>query len=128
MTAACDILVVEDDPMIALDLEAELERFGTVGLAGSVAQALAAIERRAPLAAVMDFNLGDETSEPAARRLHELGVPFLMLSGAPARVGRRLGWTGAPILAKPAWSPQVARALADLAGLERLLAGAKVAA
>ena len=63
------LLVVEDQFLVALDLEQMLRTFGASGidLASSLSTALAAIERSLPDLAILDVKLGDETTAPIAR-------------------------------------------------------------
>src|ERR1700751_6229316 len=78
-----DVLVVEDDPIIALDFEDTVLRFGvkTVRTAGSVARALQLIDERVPDFALLDIALLRENSFAVAERLESLGVPFSFISG-----------------------------------------------
>ena len=66
-----DVLVVEDDAIIALDFEDTLLGFGvkTVRTAGSVARALELIADRAPDFALLDVGLVHEKSFAVAERL-----------------------------------------------------------
>ena len=77
------ILVVDDDSLLALDLEVFLEDEGSVvvGPAPSVAAALALIAAEPPDAAILDIDLGGQTSEPIADELAARGVGFLFISG-----------------------------------------------
>jgi PAS domain S-box-containing protein len=81
------ILVVEDEALAALELTSELEsaNFQVIGPAGSVARALALIDDQSLCdGAVLDVNLGHETSEPIALRLIASGTPFVTISGYAA--------------------------------------------
>nr|WP_166179370.1 hypothetical protein [Altererythrobacter segetis] len=77
------VLLVEDSMLIALDAEDALVAcgVGTVVVVGNVAAALAAMADALPDFALLDHNLGDETSEPVARALAEAGVPYCFASG-----------------------------------------------
>lgn len=78
------ILVVEDDYMIAADLELSLQNLGVsvIGPAGSVEDALAlAASGPAPDAAVLDVNLGAEKVFAVADALRAQGVPFVFATG-----------------------------------------------
>jgi DNA-binding response OmpR family regulator len=77
------ILIIEDEPMIALDLQDLLEDAGfvVVGVAGKLEKALALIESTAIDAAIVDANLGGQSSSPAAAALTARRVPFIVLSG-----------------------------------------------
>jgi CheY-like chemotaxis protein len=83
VTMPDDILIIEDNFIIALDLEETLRRLGAqkVRAVSNVAAALAAIEERTPRFALLDVNLGVETSFEAAARLVALGVPFAFMTG-----------------------------------------------
>jgi len=77
------MILVEDSMIIALDTEENLKRLGvaSIDVAGSVSGALAAIEKHLPDFAIIDFNLGQESSTPVAEKLRELGVPFVLATG-----------------------------------------------
>jgi PleD family two-component response regulator len=66
-----DVLIVEDDPIIALDFEDTILGSGvkTVRTAGSVARALAMIDERPPDFALLDVGLIREKSFAVAERL-----------------------------------------------------------
>ena len=66
-----DVLVVEDDPIIALDLEDTLLGLGikTVRIAATVAKAMAMIAGRAPDFALLDVGLIREKSFAIAERV-----------------------------------------------------------
>lgn len=78
-----DVLIVEDDPIIALGLEDTVLSLGVpnVRLASSVASALRAIDERAPDFALLDVGLVGEKSLAVAERLAELGIPFAFATG-----------------------------------------------
>jgi CheY-like chemotaxis protein len=74
------VLVVEDDPIIALDLRGMFAEAGAtvVGPAYRVAQALALLESGIDVA-VLDFRLEKETASSIARRLSAKGYPLSLL-------------------------------------------------
>lgn len=76
------VLVVEDEPLIALDIQMMLEDhgYGVQGPAGSVEAALALLDRARPDLAVLDLNLRGQLVLPVAERLLVLGVPFILAS------------------------------------------------
>ena len=96
------ILVVEDEVLIGLDIRQILADagFDIVGPASSAAQALDLIRRDGCEAAVLDVNLGCETSERVAFELKERGRPFVTLSGY-SREQHPAAFSGAPALTKP---------------------------
>jgi DNA-binding response OmpR family regulator len=82
--ACCRILLVEDEYLLALDLQSELEDIGVVvlGPEPSVAGALRRVADEPRIdAAVLDVNLGGEFVFPVADALRARGVPFIFCSG-----------------------------------------------
>lgn len=77
------ILIIEDEPMIALDLQDLLEDagFAVVGIAGKLDIAMELIASTPFDAAIVDANLGGVSSSSAAVALADRGVPFIVLSG-----------------------------------------------
>ncbi|MBV7259021.1 HWE histidine kinase domain-containing protein [Erythrobacter crassostreae] len=97
------VLVVEDSMIIALDTEESLKRLGikSVQIESSVAGALTSIEKRLPDFAIVDFNLGVESSEPVAAALKERGVRFVLATGY-AEMADQIAELGAEsLLSKP---------------------------
>jgi DNA-binding response OmpR family regulator len=94
------VLVVENEFMIGLDVSQQLASAGyeVVGVATSVPKALR-LEPRCDVA-VLDVNLGRETSEPVARKLRESGKPFVVLTGYSPEV-LASSFNDATVLAKP---------------------------
>lgn len=75
MTSA-NVLVVEDDALLAWALSAQLEDLGyrVIGRAATAEQAVAAVRRLAPDIVLMDIRLaGSGTGLDAARRIRALG-------------------------------------------------------
>jgi DNA-binding response OmpR family regulator len=77
------ILIIEDDPTLAHDLQDSLveEGFEIAGVAGRLEKALALIESVACDAAIIDVNLAGVSASPAASALAARGLPFIVLSG-----------------------------------------------
>jgi CheY-like chemotaxis protein len=98
-----DVLIVEDDPIIALDFEDTILGFGvkTVRAAGSVARALKAIDERRPDFALLDVGLVREKSFAVAERLEALGIPFAFVTGYGAEVRLPPEFMQTPRLPKP---------------------------
>jgi CheY-like chemotaxis protein len=107
-----DVLIVEDDPIIALDFEDTLLGFGvkTVRTAPSVAKALALIEARLPEFALLDVGLIREKSFAVAERLEALKIPFAFVTGYGADARLPAAFANAPRLPKP-YSTAALRAL-----------------
>jgi len=77
------VLMVEDNMIIAMDGEDALRRLGAkeVQLCGNVNAALQLLDTAEFDFALLDINLGSETSIPVAARLKALNVPFIFASG-----------------------------------------------
>ncbi len=77
------VLVVEDEALIALQIEDAIAEMGwqILGPAASVAGAFALIANNQPDAAVLDINLNGERSDAIARALADRGVPFAFCTG-----------------------------------------------
>ena len=112
------VLIVEDDPFIAMDLEDAFRDAGyeVCGMAGTVAEGLRRIEDDPPGVATLDYHLGRETSEPIADALDERRIPYCFVSGNADKLKDTMGDTGAPVISKPVAPGTVLRTL------ERLIA------
>jgi CheY-like chemotaxis protein len=108
-----DVLIVEDDPIIAIDFEDRLLGFGvkSVRTVGSVAQALNAINARAPDFALLDVSLIRETSFAIAERLASLQIPFVFVTGYGAETSIPVQFVTRPRLQKPCSSDALEAAL-----------------
>ena len=78
-----DVLIVEDDPIIALDFEDTVLSLGVrqVRSAGNVAAALGLIAARVPEFALLDVGLAREKSFAVAEKLAALKIPFAFVTG-----------------------------------------------
>lgn len=78
-----DVLLVEDNFIIGMDAEQFLKDLGAnrVHVSSSVSDALRLINRSKLSFAVLDVNLGLETSEAVAELLESKGVPFIFATG-----------------------------------------------
>jgi len=76
-------LLVEDNAIIAMDCEEMLRELGaeTVEVCSTVQSALAYLSKDSVDFAMLDVNLGSETSAPIAERLTEQNIPFLFATG-----------------------------------------------
>jgi CheY-like chemotaxis protein len=112
-TSPADVLIVEDDPIIAIDFEDRLLGFGVtrVRSVGSVAQGLEAISQRAPDFALLDVELIHEKSFAIAERLVALKIPFVFVTGYGADVRIPAEFAGQPRLQKPCSSDALEKAL-----------------
>ena len=94
------ILVVEDEPLIALDIAARLEVAGArVVSASHLEKALGLAECPELAAGVLDFDLGKTDSRPVCWKLVDRQIPFVFHSGRMYGAFRQ--WPGAPVILKP---------------------------
>jgi light-regulated signal transduction histidine kinase (bacteriophytochrome)/CheY-like chemotaxis protein len=96
-------LIVEDNLIIAMSAEVILLELGArhVETAASVAQAMQAIERATPSFALLDINLGGESSIPIGKKLAEMNVPFIFATGYGERAPIPDDLAVAPVIQKP---------------------------
>ncbi len=110
-------LVVEDNMIIALDAESTLEDMGAEGVevVPSVAEALRVIDRAPPKFAILDVNLGTESSFPIADRLIAIGVPIVFATGYGKNIEFPERFAEVPVVSKPynedSLAPKIAEAL-----------------
>lgn len=111
------ILVVDDEPLIAMLLCDWLEELGhtVVGPAHSVKEALALVANEPVDGAILDVTLGQENSFDVAEALHKLSVPTVFATGHGAdSIEDR--FRAAPLLPKPFDFSAVERALTSFGG------------
>jgi CheY-like chemotaxis protein len=77
------VLVVEDELLIAVEIEQMLAGLGciVIGPVPTVAQALELIDCETIDFAILDVNLGSERSAPVAEALRARNVPFALATG-----------------------------------------------
>jgi len=109
------VLVVEEQPIVALDLQTALQDAGAkVVVARDAAEALASIGQVAFTSAVLDLRPSSDEHRTIARALNKLGVRFLFHATQQPEDVTTI--RGAPIFQKPARSQDIAKALAALIG------------
>ena len=77
------ILVVEDEPLLAMDIARQLEDAGAcvIGPAGNASAALSLIEQYRFHGALLDANLGGDPVDDIAASLVSKNIPFAFVSG-----------------------------------------------
>lgn len=83
MSGARSILIVEDEPLIAMMLEDFLDSLGhtVAGTCDTLAAALDRVDEGGFDIAIIDVNLNGERVWPVADRLAERGVPYVLATG-----------------------------------------------
>ncbi len=111
------ILVIEDEPVVAIALQDMLESLGyeVVGPALRLAAAHTLAETEPLDAAILDVNMGDGDSYEVARFLRSRGVPYIFATGY-GRAGLEPGHEDVEVLQKPYHEGQIAHALEAVLG------------
>ena len=96
------ILIVEDEPFIAMTLEDMLQELGfcVCATVSRIAEAIAFIERETCDGALLDVNLGSQKIDPVADVLAQRGCPFVFTTGY-GRSDVPSAHAGRPVLQKP---------------------------
>ncbi|MGF7150702.1 light-regulated signal transduction histidine kinase (bacteriophytochrome) [Sphingomonas zeicaulis] len=107
------VLLIEDSMIIALDGEDALRALGAARVltAANVRQAMAVLDTETIDFAVLDYNLGSETSAPVAERLVAAGLPFIFATGYGEAVSDETRFPGVRTLSKPYGTTQIAALL-----------------
>jgi len=109
------VLIIEDEPLIALELKELLETEGAkVEIALSPTDALRLIDMVAFSGAVLDFGSRDDENAPLCRTLREHQIPFMYYTEFDGLDESSLG---APILTKPASAEAVIAMVNQLSSL-----------
>jgi CheY-like chemotaxis protein len=112
------VLVVEDEPLVAMMVEDMLLDLGwiVVGPASSLEEALRRAAEGGFEVALLDVNLNGERSDPVAELLRARGVPLVFATGYGSSTA-----TGPaePVLHKPYRADQLAAALDRVIGGDR---------
>lgn len=103
MARPLSILIVEDEPIVAISLAFAVEAAGgmVVGPAASTIEALALLARAPVDAAIVDVQLEDRDITPVAIALIERQVPFVVHTGTGLPPGLALTHPGLPVMMKP---------------------------
>ena len=116
------VLVVEDETIIALELEQILNSAGcrVLGPVATVADALELIEGAEPGAALLDVQLLNGMSTTVAERLQALGIPFVLVSAYTGPELEKPILANAPRVDKPVRQSRLLAALANAVSLHPL--------
>ncbi|MEM6475457.1 MAG: response regulator [Pseudomonadota bacterium] len=117
MAQSTAILLLEDEPLILMDLEfAAMDRGCSVHTANSCKRAIELLANGHFDVAILDVSLGGKsTCFPVAKRLEELGTPYLLHTGDLNRHDEHVRELKAKLIAKPSPANTVVAAALDLA-------------
>jgi CheY-like chemotaxis protein len=107
------ILIVEDEPLIALEVQSAFSAAGAnIMSAADSSEALRMLSSSDPSAAVVDINLGrGDDCSAVCKRLSDRRIPFVFFTG-DARADILLKWPDAPLLTKLADKQRVVEVVA----------------
>jgi CheY-like chemotaxis protein len=110
------VLVVEDELVIAMELESLLRGLGCIVLDAvpTIGQALRVLAREPPDFAVLDVNLRGERVTPVAEALQQQDVPFVLVTGYGRERLHEEALQDAPCLRKPVNGGRLASAIAEV--------------
>jgi DNA-directed RNA polymerase specialized sigma24 family protein len=87
---SADVLIIEDEPLIAMDLEALVVDIGhrVQGVARTHKEAVAEVEKKAPSLVLADIHLADGSSglEAVNEILESISVPVIFITSFPERL------------------------------------------
>jgi DNA-binding response OmpR family regulator len=108
------ILIVEDEPLIALDIADMVEARGAVvvGPAFTLEEAEALVAAQAIDGALLDIDLGRTLVWPLAETLHARGIAFAFVSARCDRPDRPAQLAGCHCIAKPTSEEAILQAIA----------------
>ena len=109
------ILVLEDDALLAMDMEDFLSDLGVnvVGPVSNIGAALEKINDTNLDGAVIDLNLRGELSLPVIEELKAANIPFVICSGYAEIPGVRAQLDGLTVVSKPCDFDNLSRVLAN---------------
>lgn len=108
------ILIVEDEPIVAVDYRFQLMEMGAspVGHKSTIRATLEFLATNELDAAIVDYRLADGTSEPVMEWLRAHGIPFIVIT---ANTPEMRQWNGAACtLDKPVSPPDLRAALSSI--------------
>jgi CheY-like chemotaxis protein len=117
VTASRSILVVEDEPLIAMMLEDFLDSLGhqVAGTCDNVPEAMERVVEGGFDVAILDVNLKGERVWPVADRLVGLGIPYILATGGHIEPPPA-AHADAPTLSKPFTIDAIEPALSQALG------------
>ena len=109
------ILIVEDEPLVALGVHSALSAAGaSIISAGTAAEAGKLIGFAEISAAIVDVQLGSEDATQVCDQLARRQIPFVFYTGRADRTFLLAGWPDVKVLSKPATSQLIVSTLASL--------------
>jgi CheY-like chemotaxis protein len=102
MSLAKRILLVEDEALIALDIEATLQQLGhEVTTVMTTDEAMSKLDSMRFDLAILDYHLKEGDTADLAAHLSQVGLPFVVCSGSTGLEELGAAFANAQFLAKP---------------------------
>jgi len=110
------VLLVEDQSLIAMDVEEMLKELSCTDVitASRASQAIEMIGKTIPDLAILDLDLGGETSEDVADELTRRLIPFMFATGYSDGTGIPGRFSNVPVAKKPMSKDSLSHALSTL--------------
>jgi len=114
--AGANLLIVEDNYLLLMDLEAVLLGAGAGGVqpCRTIEDALRLSETEGISAAILDVRIGADSIAPVARKLAARGTPFLFYTGQLGNDPMMTEWQNCKTISKPALPHVIVKAVAEL--------------
>jgi DNA-directed RNA polymerase specialized sigma24 family protein/CheY-like chemotaxis protein len=123
---AADVLIIEDEPLIAIDLESVVSEIGhrVQGIARTHAEAIAAVKQKRPGLVLADIHLADGSSglEAVNEILASFDVPVVFITAFPERLLTGTKPEPAFLITKP-FQPETVKAIISQALFFEMTAG-----
>jgi CheY-like chemotaxis protein len=111
------VLIVEDEPLVALDVHATLSAAGASLISAATArEAIELIAYAEISAAIVDVQLGREDATQVCNLLDQRRIPFVFYTGRAEKTVLLAAWPNIPVVKKPATPPAIISALEALLG------------
>lgn len=108
----CSLLIVEDEPLLVMDVEFDFAETGAELTVTSVLHhAMILVEHDGISAAILDHAIGEDNCSRLYERLRERGIPFIIYSGYVVPEADRKGGI---LIPKPALPGVLVAAVEDL--------------
>ena len=115
------VLIVEDNALIAIDLEYLLQDngVGSITIASTIPQALRAIAAGSFQAVFLDVQIGDTTTLKVAIALSEANIPFAFATGSDVQSTIPVEYRNHPLISKPYQADSIKQVLNELLATSR---------
>jgi len=119
------VLIVEDEPLIALELRDTLHKAGaSIIAATTIKEALELIARAQICAAIVDVKIGGQDCSSVCTALSKRSIPFMFYTGY-SNAPSLSQWPTAPAVGKPAAGTTLVDAIVQLVPSQKMVVAAQ---